>query len=92
MPNAGSLPPGRPAAAHRFFTWRNAIVGGLGAFVLLGVGAGGWMGMRVLGIGPAGTLAARGVIARGAEVVLADFESGEDANSATSSRARCAST
>jgi eukaryotic-like serine/threonine-protein kinase len=79
MPAAGSLAPGRPAAAHRFFTWRNAIMGGVGAFALLGLGSGGWMGMRVLGIGPAGTLAAQGVIVRGAEVVLADFESGEDA-------------
>jgi eukaryotic-like serine/threonine-protein kinase len=63
---------------HRLFTWRNAVLGGVGAFALLGVGAGGWMGMRVLGIGPAGTLAAQGVIERGAEVVLADFQSSDD--------------
>jgi eukaryotic-like serine/threonine-protein kinase len=74
-----ATPTPRGAAAHRLFTWRNAAMGGLGAFVLLGMGAGGWMGMRVLGIGPVGTLAAQGVIARGAAVVLADFESGEDA-------------
>jgi eukaryotic-like serine/threonine-protein kinase len=78
-PSAAPVPPRRPAAAHRLFTWRNAILGGVGAFALLGMGAGGWMGMRVLGIGPAGTLAAQGMITRGAEVVLADFDSGEDA-------------
>src|SRR5690606_40287011 len=56
---AAPVPHRAPAPAHRVFTWRNAVVGGLGAFVLLGIGAGGWMGMRVLGIGPAGTLADR---------------------------------
>ena len=66
-------------ATGRILTWRNAILGGVGAFTLLGMGAGGWMGMRVLGIGPAGTLAAQGLIEHGAEVVLADFESGDDA-------------
>lgn len=60
-------------------TWRNAILGGVGAFALLGMGAGGWMGMRVLGVGPAATLAAQGLIGSGAEVVLADFESGDEA-------------
>lgn len=68
----------RAPTHHRLFTWRNAVLGGVGAFALLGIGAGGWMGMRVLGIGPAGTLAAQGVIERGAEVVLADFQSGDD--------------
>jgi eukaryotic-like serine/threonine-protein kinase len=68
----------RAPTHHRLFTWRNAVLGGVGAFALLGVGAGGWMAMRVLGIGPVGTLAAQGVIDRGAEVVLADFESRDD--------------
>ena len=69
-----------PARTHSpTLTWRNAMLGGVGAFTLLGMGAGGWMGMRVLGIGPAATLAAQGLIERGAEVVLADVESGADA-------------
>ena len=68
----------RTGAAHRLFTWRNAALGGVAAFALLGMVAGGWMGMRVLGIGSPGTLLARGVIERGGSVVLADFESGAD--------------
>jgi tetratricopeptide (TPR) repeat protein len=69
----------RAPTHHRLFTWRHAMLGGVAAFALLGVGAGGWMAMRVLGIGAVGTLAAQGVIERGAAVVLADFRSGEDA-------------
>lgn len=67
-----------PVAQH-VFTWRNAILGGVAAFALLGLASGGWMAMRVLGIGTAGTLAAQGVLERGAAVVLAEFESGGDA-------------
>jgi eukaryotic-like serine/threonine-protein kinase len=69
-----------PARAHhRLFTWRNAILGGLGAFALLGFASAGYMGMRSLGIGSPGTLLAQGVLERGAAVLLADFESGADA-------------
>ena len=64
---------------HRLFTWRNAIVGGVLAFALLGLATTGYMAMRSLGIGPAATLVARGVLEEGAKVVLADFEtSGAD--------------
>ncbi|CAN5754388.1 hypothetical protein BH23GEM3_BH23GEM3_10350 [soil metagenome] len=60
------------------FTWRNAVLGGVAAFVLLGVASAGYMGMRAFGIGAPGTLLAQGVIAAGADVLLADFESGSD--------------
>jgi eukaryotic-like serine/threonine-protein kinase len=87
-PDLGGVSPAHAARArsverstthHRLFTWRNAILGGVGAFALLGMGSGGWMAMRVLGVGPVGTLAAQGVLTRGAEVVLADFDSGDEA-------------
>ncbi len=60
---------------HRFFTWRNAVLGGVAAFALLAVLAGGYLALRALGIGPAGTLIARGALEEGARVVVSDFES-----------------
>jgi hypothetical protein len=44
------------------------------AFVGLAVVAGGFMAMRLLGIGPVGTLVASGVLDEQARLVLADFE------------------
>ncbi len=64
---------------HRLFTWRNAILGGVGAFALIGVVMGGWMVTRALGIGPAATLVARGVLQERATVILADFASTDEA-------------
>jgi len=60
--------------AHRLFTWRKALIGGAGAFALLALVAGAWLAMRVAGIGPVGTLVARGQLAESALVVLANFE------------------
>jgi tetratricopeptide (TPR) repeat protein len=55
------------------FTWRNALLGGGVAFAGLGVTATGYMALRLLGIGPIGTLVARGSFEKGDTVVLADF-------------------
>ncbi|MGH7541533.1 MAG: hypothetical protein ACRELC_11085, partial [Gemmatimonadota bacterium] len=60
-------------AVRRLFTWRNALLGGVAAFALLGFVMAGWMVMRALGIGPAATLVAKGVLDERATVVLADF-------------------
>jgi eukaryotic-like serine/threonine-protein kinase len=57
----------------RLFTWRNAVVGGVLAFALLGVAATAFTGMRTLGIGPVATLRAQGVFEEGERVILADF-------------------
>ena len=65
------------AAHHRLFTWRNALLGGVAAFALLGVATAGWMTMRTMGIGPAGTLVAKGAIDERATIILADFESSD---------------
>ncbi len=67
--------PPKPATARGLLTWRNALVGGVGAFALLGLAAAGWLGMRALGIGPAATLVAQGVLEERDRVVLADFSS-----------------
>ncbi len=61
-------------AHHRLFTWRNATIGGVGAFAVMGLLTVGYLVMRSSGIGPAGTLVAKGVLEEGAPVVLADFD------------------
>src|SRR6266705_1366015 len=63
-----------PAGVHRWFTWRRALLGGAAAFGLLGLCTGVYMAMRLLGIGPVGTLVASGVLAQRDRLVLADFE------------------
>jgi tetratricopeptide (TPR) repeat protein len=45
------------------------------AFVFLGLGTGIFMGTRVMGIGPAGTLIAKGVLEDRTQVVVADLDS-----------------
>src|SRR5216117_1141728 len=62
------------AGVHRWFTWRRALVSGATAFGLLGLGTAVYMAMRLLGIGPVGTLVASGVLAQRDRLVLADFE------------------
>ena len=59
---------------RRVFTWRNALLGGVGAFALLGIGTAGWLLMRTAGIGAAGTLVAKGVLDEKDRILLADFE------------------
>jgi tetratricopeptide (TPR) repeat protein len=66
-----ATPPGSPVS---LFTWRKAIMGGGLAFAGLGLVAAVYMAMRLLGIGPVGTLVASGVIKDREPIVLADFE------------------
>ncbi|MFQ5538643.1 MAG: tetratricopeptide repeat protein [Gemmatimonadota bacterium] len=56
------------------FTWRNALLGGLGAFTLLGISLVAYFVMWTTGIGPLGSLAAQGVFKEGEPVILAEFE------------------
>ncbi len=58
----------------RWFTWRRALIGGGLAFGALAIVAGGYTAMRLLGIGPIGTLVASGVLDRRDAILLADFE------------------
>ena len=57
-----------------WLTWRRAIMGGAAAFAALGVVAAAYTAMRLLGIGPVGTLLASGVLREREPLVLADFE------------------
>ncbi len=68
---AGRVTP--PAGVHHWLTWRKALLGGVGAFAMLGLATAGYMAMRVLGIGPVGTLVASGVLAERDRLVLAEF-------------------
>jgi tetratricopeptide (TPR) repeat protein len=65
---------GRRYRLGGFFTWRRAVLGGVGAFALLGVGTAAFMAMRTLGIGPPATLIAQGTLEDRGKLILAQFE------------------
>jgi tetratricopeptide (TPR) repeat protein len=58
---------------RRVFTWRNARLGGAGVFGFLSLAALGHVSSRALGVGPAATLIAKGVLAEREGVIVADF-------------------
>jgi tetratricopeptide (TPR) repeat protein/tRNA A-37 threonylcarbamoyl transferase component Bud32 len=73
----------RTTAAHeglsetgvtRWLTWRKALLGGALAFSGLASVAAAYTAMRLLGIGPVGTLVASGALERRDRLILADFE------------------
>jgi tetratricopeptide (TPR) repeat protein/tRNA A-37 threonylcarbamoyl transferase component Bud32 len=68
------LPAVPETGVARLLTWRKAILGGALAFAGLAVAAGAYTAMRVLGIGPVGTLVASGVLKNRDRLILADFE------------------
>jgi eukaryotic-like serine/threonine-protein kinase len=78
---AGRVAPAAASAAelrgagpeHWLLTWRRAVLGGVVAFLLLGVTAGGYMGLRNAGVGPFGSLIAAGALAERERVLIADF-------------------
>ena len=67
---------GAPAAVglSRWLTWQRTVAGLGLAFGALGVGTAGYTAMRLLGIGPVGTLVASGVLKNRESLILADFE------------------
>ncbi len=67
-----------PAAHHKLLTWKNALMGGGLAFVLMAVVTAGFMYMRNNGIGPVGSLVAKGLIEERSEILVADFEAEDD--------------
>lgn len=76
-PDAGSGGLGEARGADgigsSFLTWPRAITAGLVAFALLGLATAGFLGMRALGIGPVGTLVAKGQLEAKEPLVVADF-------------------
>jgi tetratricopeptide (TPR) repeat protein/tRNA A-37 threonylcarbamoyl transferase component Bud32 len=65
-----------PVGLERHLTWRKATLGGAVAFGGLALAAAGYMAMRLLGIGPVGTLVASGVLGERERIVLARFDNG----------------
>ncbi|MEK6255426.1 MAG: tetratricopeptide repeat protein, partial [Gemmatimonadales bacterium] len=78
---------GSELSSRHLFTWRNALIGGAAAFVLLTAVTTGFMFMRNRGIGPVGSLVAKGVLEERSELVLADFESSDPDLAATATEA-----
>src|SRR3989442_1310431 len=70
----GHMTPPPAGGLRGWLTWRKAVAGGVAAFAALGFGAAGYSAMRLLGIGPMGTLVASGVLEKRDRLVLADFE------------------
>jgi tetratricopeptide (TPR) repeat protein len=72
----GQAPGDKPArlSARKVLTWRRVLLGGALAMALLAAVASGYTAMRVLGIGPAGSLIGKGVLEERERIVLADFE------------------
>jgi tetratricopeptide (TPR) repeat protein len=71
--------PDPPHAAAKRTPWRHLTWGRLGALGALALAAlalvtGAWMGMRALGIGPMGTLVAKGELEAREPLMVADFE------------------
>ena len=81
MPMSGATPSverstSEPAASprsHFLFTWQRAVLGGIAAFLLLGITAGGYMGLRNAGVGPFGSLLASGELNAREPILIADF-------------------
>ena len=63
-----------PAGVRRWFTWRNALLGGLAAFALLGMVATAFLASRALGVGFAAPLIAQGVLDERQVFLLSEFE------------------
>ncbi len=64
----------RPEGRGRILTWRNAALGGVGAFALLGLVSTAFFVSRALGVGPGAPLVAQGVLEEREPIVLAEFE------------------
>ncbi|HEU5170107.1 MAG TPA: protein kinase [Gemmatimonadales bacterium] len=64
----------QPTGLARWFTWRKALLGGGLAFAALAAVAGAYTAMRLLGIGPIGTLVAAGALEERGRLILADFD------------------
>jgi len=61
-------------AIGQIFTWRNALFGGLAMAMLLTIGTAGYSGLRSAGIGPLGSLVAKGVFETNNNLILSEFE------------------
>lgn len=64
-----------PSGLGRVLTWRNALVGCVGSFAILGGVTLGTVILGSMGIGPMATLVARGLLEAQGRIVVSEFES-----------------
>jgi tetratricopeptide (TPR) repeat protein/tRNA A-37 threonylcarbamoyl transferase component Bud32 len=69
----GVFSPSGETGLRGLMTWRKAIAGGMAAFAVLGIGTVIYTAMRLLGIGPVGTLMASGHLKASDKLIVADF-------------------
>jgi eukaryotic-like serine/threonine-protein kinase len=69
----GTIIPPSVSGVHRFFTWQKAMRGGYLAFAGLGIITAIYTAMRLLGIGPVGTLMASGKLGASGRLIVAEF-------------------
>jgi len=62
-----------PGNLHHRLSLKRAVTGGIAAFSGLGLITGAYMAMRLLGIGPVGSLVASGKLAERERLIIADF-------------------
>jgi tetratricopeptide (TPR) repeat protein len=74
VPTAGASLETPLSDSRRLLTWRNAILGGVGAFALLGFSLIAYFVMWTTGLGPVGSLVAQGVLDERDPVLLAEFD------------------
>jgi eukaryotic-like serine/threonine-protein kinase len=67
------MPPAARPPHVRLLSWRRVLTAGVAAFAVLGLSAGGYSAARVAGIGPMGSLIAKGTLAADDALLLADF-------------------
>ena len=72
-PSPESQASGDAPRSRHLLTWRNATLAGLAAFALLGLVTAGWFITRTMGIGPAATLVAAGVLDARDRVLVSEF-------------------
>lgn len=66
-------PSGPPWVGGRVFTWRNAVLGGVGAATLLVGSVAAYFAMWAAGVGPMGSLVAQGVLSPGDGLAVSHF-------------------
>jgi eukaryotic-like serine/threonine-protein kinase len=64
----------QPRGAHWLLTWQRSVLAGIVAFLLLGLTAGGYMGLRNAGVGPFGSLIASGALDERERILISEFE------------------
>jgi eukaryotic-like serine/threonine-protein kinase len=63
-----------PARPHFFLTWQRSVLAGIVAFLLLGITAGSYLGLRNAGVGPFASLITSGALDARDRIIVAELE------------------